>query len=104
MAMSAPPVPVSDVIQVWLDVANHPARGKSERSAFGGVYWVLPYEVRTMGNQSEREAFARLIVSIDPSLAEATLDGTRREYLETLVTVPLLILDDFGISKPYHGG
>ena len=32
-------------------------------------------------------------------LAEASLDGTRRECLERLVTVPLLIIDDFGMRK-----
>lgn len=32
-------------------------------------------------------------------LAEATLEGTRREYLELLVSVPLLIIDDFGMRK-----
>ena len=32
-------------------------------------------------------------------LAEATLDGTRKEHMEFLVTVPLLILDDLGIRK-----
>jgi DNA replication protein DnaC len=32
-------------------------------------------------------------------LAETTLDGTRREYAEWLVSVPLLILDDFGMRK-----
>jgi DNA replication protein DnaC len=32
-------------------------------------------------------------------LAEATLDGTRREYLDSLVAVPLLIIDDFGMRK-----
>jgi DNA replication protein DnaC len=32
-------------------------------------------------------------------LAEASLDGTRKEYLDSLVTVPLLILDDFGMRK-----
>lgn len=32
-------------------------------------------------------------------LAEATLDGTRKEYLDSLVAVPLLILDDFGMRK-----
>jgi DNA replication protein DnaC len=30
-------------------------------------------------------------------LAEATLDGTPKEYLDSLVAVPLLILDDFGM-------
>jgi len=32
-------------------------------------------------------------------LADATLDGTRKEYLESLTEVPLLILDDFGMRK-----
>jgi DNA replication protein DnaC len=32
-------------------------------------------------------------------LAEATLDGARRGYLESLVSVPLLIIDDFGMRK-----
>ncbi len=32
-------------------------------------------------------------------LAELTLDGTRKEYLEWLVSVPLLILDDLGMRR-----
>jgi DNA replication protein DnaC len=32
-------------------------------------------------------------------LSEATLDGTRRERLELLTTVPLLIIDDLGMRK-----
>jgi DNA replication protein DnaC len=32
-------------------------------------------------------------------LAEAALDGKRKDYLESLVTVPLLIIDDFGMRK-----
>src|SRR5689334_17415673 len=32
-------------------------------------------------------------------LAEAVVDGTRREFIETLTTVPLLIIDDFGMRK-----
>jgi len=32
-------------------------------------------------------------------LAEAALDGERKEFLESLVTVPLLIIDDFGMRK-----
>jgi DNA replication protein DnaC len=32
-------------------------------------------------------------------LAEAVVDGTRKEYMETLTTVPLLIIDDFGMRK-----
>jgi DNA replication protein DnaC len=41
-----------------------------------------------------REAHALL-----DDLAEATLDGTRKEHMEFLVTVPLLILDDLGMRK-----
>ena len=32
-------------------------------------------------------------------LAEAVVDGTRKEYMETLAIVPLLIIDDFGMRK-----
>ena len=32
-------------------------------------------------------------------LAEAALDGTRKEHMEFLVTVPLLIIDDLGRRK-----
>ena len=32
-------------------------------------------------------------------LAEATLDGTRKDYIAELATVPLLIIDDLGMRK-----
>jgi DNA replication protein DnaC len=32
-------------------------------------------------------------------LAEAVLDGTRKQYVEAITTVPLLIIDDFGMRK-----
>ena len=32
-------------------------------------------------------------------LAEATLDGTRKQYMESVATVALLIIDDFGMRK-----
>jgi DNA replication protein DnaC len=32
-------------------------------------------------------------------LAEAIAERTRREYIESVATVPLLIIDDFGIRK-----
>ena len=32
-------------------------------------------------------------------IAEATLDGTRKEQMELLSTVPLLIIDDLGMRK-----
>jgi DNA replication protein DnaC len=35
-------------------------------------------------------------------LAEAVADGERKEYMESIATVPLLILDDFGMRKLPH--
>ena len=32
-------------------------------------------------------------------LADAVVDGTRKEFMETIQTVPLLIIDDFGMRK-----
>jgi len=32
-------------------------------------------------------------------LADAIVDGTRKEYLQSLAMVPLLIIDDFGMRK-----
>lgn len=35
-------------------------------------------------------------------IADATIDGTRKEYLAELATVPLLIIDDLGMRKLPH--
>jgi hypothetical protein len=35
-------------------------------------------------------------------LAEAIADGTRKVYMESVCTVPLLIIDDFGMRKLPH--
>ena len=32
-------------------------------------------------------------------LAEAVAEGTRKQYMESISTVPLLIIDDFGMRK-----
>ena len=32
-------------------------------------------------------------------VAEATLEGTRKQYMESISSVPLLIIDDFGMRK-----
>jgi DNA replication protein DnaC len=32
-------------------------------------------------------------------LAEATVDGTRKEHMELLASVPILIIDDLGMRK-----
>jgi DNA replication protein DnaC len=35
-------------------------------------------------------------------LADAIADGTRKEYMDSVATVPLLIIDDFGMRKLPH--
>jgi hypothetical protein len=40
----------------------------------------------------------RFILAFD-DLAEATIDGTRREQMEVFASVPLLIIDDLGMRK-----
>jgi DNA replication protein DnaC len=35
-------------------------------------------------------------------LSDADADGTRKEYMESVATVPLLIIDDFGMRKLPH--
>jgi DNA replication protein DnaC len=35
-------------------------------------------------------------------LADAVLDGTRKQYMETIAVVPLLIIDDFGMRRLPH--
>src|SRR5881409_2256305 len=32
-------------------------------------------------------------------LAESVIDGTRKQYMDTLATFPLLVIDDFGMRK-----
>jgi DNA replication protein DnaC len=48
--------------------------------------------------QGYRVLYREAHVLLD-ELAEAVVDGTRREFMETLTTVPLLIVDDFGMRK-----
>ena len=35
-------------------------------------------------------------------LADSIVDGTRKQYMESISTVPLLLLDDFGMRKLPH--
>jgi DNA replication protein DnaC len=35
-------------------------------------------------------------------LSDAVADGTRKEYMASIATVPLLIVDDFGMRKLPH--
>src|SRR5436309_10945449 len=48
--------------------------------------------------QGYRVLYRETHVLLD-ELAEAVADGTRKEFMEALTTVPLLIIDDFGMRK-----
>lgn len=66
-----------------------PGTGKSHLAqAIGHAAIQQGYQVRY------REAFRLL-----EELADATLDGTRKDYLADMTTVPLLIIDDLGMRK-----
>ena len=51
--------------------------------------------------QGYRVLYRETHVLLD-ELADAIVDGTRKEYMESVSTVPLLILDDFGMRKLPH--
>jgi DNA replication protein DnaC len=48
--------------------------------------------------QGHRVLYRETHVLLD-DLAEAVADGTRKEFMDGLTTVPLLIIDDFGMRK-----
>jgi DNA replication protein DnaC len=48
--------------------------------------------------QGYRVLYRETHVLLD-ELAEAVIDGTRKEFMELLTTAPLLIIDDFGMRK-----
>lgn len=48
--------------------------------------------------QGYRVLYRETHVLLD-DLAEAVVDGTRKQFMETLTTIPLLIIDDFGMRK-----
>jgi DNA replication protein DnaC len=47
--------------------------------------------------QGYRVLYRETHVLLD-DLADAVADGTRKEFMESLTTVPLLIIDDFGVN------
>jgi DNA replication protein DnaC len=51
--------------------------------------------------QGYRVLYRETHVLLD-DLAEAVVENTRREYMESVSTVPLLIIDDFGMRKLPH--
>ena len=48
--------------------------------------------------QGYRVIYRETHVLLD-DLADAVADGTRKEFMESLTTVPLLVIDDFGMRK-----
>jgi DNA replication protein DnaC len=48
--------------------------------------------------QGHRVLYRETHVLLD-DMAEAVADGTRKEFMESLTTVPLLVIDDFGMRK-----
>jgi DNA replication protein DnaC len=48
--------------------------------------------------QGYRVLYRETHVLLD-DLADAVADGTRKEFMESLTTVPLLVIDDFGMRK-----
>jgi DNA replication protein DnaC len=53
---------------------------------------------QTAIQQGYRVLYRETHVLLD-ELADAVADGTRKEYMESVATVPLLIVDDFGMRK-----
>jgi DNA replication protein DnaC len=51
--------------------------------------------------QGYRVLYRETHVLLD-ELAEAVAEGTRKQYMESISTVPLLIVDDFGMRKLPH--
>jgi DNA replication protein DnaC len=51
--------------------------------------------------QGYRVLYRETHVLLD-ELSDADAEGTRKEYMESLATVPLLIVDDFGMRKLPH--
>jgi DNA replication protein DnaC len=51
--------------------------------------------------QGYRVIYRETHVLLD-ELADAVTDGTRKDYMESVSTVPLLIIDDFGMRKLPH--
>src|SRR5262249_38300473 len=49
--------------------------------------------------QQNYKVFYRETHILLEELAEAVLDGRRKQYMESVATVPLLIIDDFGMRR-----
>ena len=67
-----------------------PGTGKSHLAQAIGMAAIL---------QGHRVLYRETHALLD-DIAEATIDGTRRKHMDTLATVPLLIIDDLGGLPP----
>jgi DNA replication protein DnaC len=56
---------------------------------------------QAIGRQGYKVLYRETHILLD-ELAEAVADGARKEYMESVATVPLLIIDDFGMRKLPH--
>ena len=79
------------------------ASGTPIRYRAGGfeTHWVidlLPDLGRAAIQQGYRVLYREADILLN-NLADAVAEGTRKEFMETLTTVPLLIVDDFGVRK-----
>jgi len=84
------------------DLATCGFIGKREDALFLGPGGTARATGQAIGQaaiqQGYRVLYREAHVLLD-DLAEAVVDGTRKEFMETLTTVPLLIIDDFGMRK-----
>jgi hypothetical protein len=55
--------------------------------------------ISSRGSDAELDAFHREAQVLVEEIGDAVLDGTRKECLTDLATVPLLIIDDLGMRK-----
>jgi len=74
--------------RVFVQGARHELSGRQPAQAIGQAAIQQGYRV-----------LYRETHSLLDDLAEATLDGIRKEHMEFLQTVPLLIIDDLGMRK-----
>ena len=77
-----------------------PREGRSRQNRFGRKCLGPPYEARAMSTQAGNEAFARLVVAIEPWLEEVVIIGGWAHQLyrlhpsaQALDYVPLTTLD-----------
>ena len=88
------------------DLATGTFIGKHEDALFlgpggtGNSHLAQPIG-QTASRQGYRVLYREVHVLLD-ELAEAIANGTRKDYMESVATIPLLIVDDFGMRKLPH--